>query len=108
MIPNEEELTRALSDEARFLREASAQSKIHNPKDPTTSIAALAAAMTLEGLSGAIGKVAQDPNTITIELRQQGVVWAAKSGERTALGATPLDAVQGVLDPSTLAFNPGG
>ena len=41
---------------------------------------------------------------LKIEVIGQGAVFAAKCGDRTALGATQLDAIRGVLDPSTMAF----
>lgn len=44
-------------------------------------------------------------DVIRISVLPQGTVWAAKLGDRTALGTSALDAIQGVLDPSTKAFN---
>ena len=45
-----------------------------------------------------------DHRKIIIELIPKGMVWAAKCGDRTALGVGPYDAIRGVLDPSTMAF----
>lgn len=50
-------------------------------------------------------KVPQDeasPGAV-VEVRQMGSVWAAKRGDRTALGATEEDARQGVADRSARA-----
>lgn len=75
MTPDKEALTRALSDEARFLRESAVQSAIHNPKDPAPHIAALAAARTLEGISGALRNVTESPTAVPTEDQIRKVIF---------------------------------
>ena len=102
-------LALALGDQARFLREAGVQADIHDPKKSgTAGIASKAAAHVLEGISGALERVCEarkkPTDIILVEIVQQGTVWAAKCGERTALGVTALDAARGVIDPSNRTF----